>query len=504
VSSPWPAEGTIDRLPEEARRLRHAEGALASHLEAHGYAEVVVPLLEREGVWSDSDAVRLVDRAGQVLGLRPDFTSSIARLVAGRLAHQGDVRLSYRGTVFRDAARGRRQRQQVGFERFGASTAAEDVEILRVARGALERLGLTPTLSVGSAAVVQQLLAHAGLAGHADTPELRRALDRRDGAALAEVLRPLLGLYGEPSRIDEAKRVLPAVTHAALERLRQVATEAGGLVDLAEVRPWSWYTGVVFSFHAPGLPRAVCAGGRYDELVGRFGPSRPAVGATFDVDALIEADATRVRAPDAPLRVALPKGRMQKAVLAALGPHAPTPEALASRALILDGARGTLQFLLVKDPDVPAYVERGAADVGIAGLDTLREREADLLEPRVLPFGRCKMCLCGRPDVRLAEIAKQRTPVVATKYPRLTQQALAARGLSAEILELQGSVELSVATGLADAIVDLVETGATLRDNGLAVVEPLFESTARVVVNRAAFRQQHAAVLSFLDLIGAE
>jgi ATP phosphoribosyltransferase len=158
----------------------------------------------------------------------------------------------------------------------------------------------------------------------------------------------------------------------------------------------------------------------------------------------------------------------------------------------------------VKDPDVPAYVERGAADVGIAGLDTLRERDADLLEPRVLPFGRCKMCLCGRPDVRLAEIAKQRTPVVATKYPRLTQQALAARGLSAEILELQGSVELSVATGLADAIVDLVETGATLRDNGLAVVEPLFESTARVVVNRAAFRQQHAAVLSFLDLIGAE
>jgi ATP phosphoribosyltransferase regulatory subunit HisZ len=89
VSSPWPAEGTIDRLPDEARRLRHAEGALASHLEAHGYAEVVVPLLEREGVWSDSDAVRLVDRAGQVLGLRPDFTSSIARLVAGRLAHQG-------------------------------------------------------------------------------------------------------------------------------------------------------------------------------------------------------------------------------------------------------------------------------------------------------------------------------------------------------------------------------------------------------------------------------
>jgi len=512
VSRLWPAEGTIDRLPEEAMALRALEGRLCSVLEGAGYREVVVPLLERDGVWSAADAVRFIDRHGELLGLRPDFTGPVARLVATRLDAVADIRVSYRGTVFRDVnttSGERRQRQQVGFERFASGEHSEDVEIVATARQALRDVGVDVTVGLGSAAVVHALVPNADV-------EVRQALDRRDVEGLPEALRPLLDLHGGLDVIDTARRLLPARTHAALDALLAVARHLGPgvVVDLAEVRPWSYYTGVVFAFYADGAARAVAAGGRYDGLTGRFGRARPAVGATFDTDAIL---ALTARAPTTttsagPLRIALPKGRIQADILARLGARAPSAAALKTRALVVDGgtvdgADGAWRFLLVKDPDVAAYVERGAADVGVAGLDVLREGQAggggDVLEPLVCSFGACRMCLCGRPDFDVRAWSTTRTLRIASKYPRLARAALLARGLPCEIIELKGSVELAVVADLADAIVDLVETGATLRDNGLVVLEELFSSTARAVVNRAAFRRRHDEVRAFLALLSS-
>jgi ATP phosphoribosyltransferase regulatory subunit len=511
VSRLWPAEGTIDRLPEEAAALRALEGCLASALEAAGYREVVVPLLERDGVWSATDAVRFVDRHGELLGLRPDFTGPVARLVATRLDAVADIRVSYRGTVFRDVdttSGERRQRQQVGFERFAAGDIAEDVEVIATARQALRDVGVDVTVGLGSAAVVHTLLPDAGI-------EVRRALDRRDAEGLPAALRPLLELHGGRDVIDTARRVLPERTHAALDALSAIARHLGPgvVVDLAEVRPWSYYTGVVFALYADGAARSVAAGGRYDGLTGRFGRARPAVGATFDTDAILALTSRRSTTPataPGPLRIALPKGRIQAEILARLGGRAPSPAALKTRALVVDGADGgdgAWRFLLVKDPDVAAYVERGAADVGVAGLDVLREGQAggggDVLEPLVCDFGACRMCLCGRPGFDARAWSTTRTLRIASKYPRLAREALAARGLPCEIIELKGSVELAVVADLADAIVDLVETGATLRENGLVVLEELFSSTARAVVNRAAFRRRHDEVRAFLALLSS-
>jgi ATP phosphoribosyltransferase regulatory subunit len=507
----FPADGTVDRLPDEAKALRTLEGTLAGVLHDEGYAEVVVPLLEREGVWAADDAVRLVDRTGALLGLRPDFTGSVARLVATRWPAEKPAHVSYRGTVFRDVDlhRGeRRQRQQVGFERIGvagsASDVDDDVHVLRTARRALRALHVDATLTLGSAAVVEALCPQA-------SPAVREALDARDGTALPSSLQALLTLHGPAkATLDKARSSLPSSTHPALLHLQaiveRIEVDDEVIVDLAEVRPWSWYSGAVFSFTVDDVARAVCAGGRYDGVVGRFGAARPAVGATFDVDALLERPAATSAAPSSSsssLRVALPKGRLQKDVLRALGARAPSAEALSSRALVLPGGDGTMSFLLVKDPDIAAYVERGVADVGVVGLDVLRERGGDVLEPLDLPFGRCRLCLCGRPDLDVSSISSKRTLRVATKYSKLTRRALAARGLPAEVIPLQGSVELAVVTGLADAIVDLVETGATLRENGLVEHEELFVSTARVVVNRAAFRRRADAVAAFLAALSS-
>lgn len=528
---PWPVHGTTDRLFDEARALREVEERVLALLAADGFAEVVLPLLEREGVYSTDAAVRFVDRHGDVLGLRADFTGPVARVVASRLWDSADVRLCYRGTVFRDVdahSGSRRQQQQAGFEHFGRGDLEEDVatvvRAVRVARTlSLGRL----VVSLGSAGVLEALLPGA-------PPLARRALDRRDVTSLPDALKPLLTRRhrhegaqdsppGAPSDalgdggdalgdviadvIGQARATLPAQAHAALERLaalaRALETALGGqatvVVDLAEVRPWTYYTGFVFSLYADSFPRSVAAGGRYDDLVGRFGGPRPAVGATFDVEALA-ASRLRARTEPRPLRVALPKGRIHKDALELLGARAPAPASLASRALVHPASDGSLSFVMVKDPDVPSYVERGAADVGICGLDVLSERSADVLEPLVTSWGRCRMSLAARRETDVAALARRGTLRIATKYPRIARAALAARGLPAEIVELQGSVELAVVAELADAIVDLVETGATLRANGLEEKEALFVSTARVIVNRAAWRLRPDEVLSVLDV----
>ena len=134
--------------------------------------------------------------------------------------------------------------------------------------------------------------ATAAAAKRMQTGDVRRALDRRDTTALPSSLLPLVHLVGDRNVLERARAELPSSTHAALSRLSSVvdALSQQGLrvvVDLAEVRPWTYYTGFVFSLWATGVPRVVCAGGRYDQLVGRFGVDRPAVGATFDVDAVL-------------------------------------------------------------------------------------------------------------------------------------------------------------------------------------------------------------------------
>ncbi len=187
------------------------------------------------------------------------------------------------------------------------------------------------------------------------------------------------------------------------------------------------------------------------------------------------------------LTFGLPKGRLAVGAVAALGEWGPSASALDGRALVVEGRNGEIRFLLLKPSDVPAYVEGGAADLGLAGWDVLRENPCDVLEPVVTRLGRCRLCLCGQPGTDLVARMRAGRLRVATKYPGLTARALADRGLVGEIIPLHGSVELAVVVGLADAIVDLVETGRTLRANGLVEYETLAHSSARVIVNRASF-----------------
>ena len=153
----------------------------------------------------------------------------------------------------------------------------------------------------------------------------------------------------------------------------------------------------------------------------------------------------------------------------------------------------------MKDRDVPIYVEHGVADFGVVGRDILEEQPAHIYEPLDLRVGGCRMVV-ARPGSRPLPEPPLR---VATKYPSVTARHFGARGVSIERIRLSGAIELAPTMDLADAVVDLVETGATLRDNGLVEEETLFESTARVVVNRASFRLRGSALQGWLRRLEA-
>ena len=169
-----------------------------------------------------------------------------------------------------------------------------------------------------------------------------------------------------------------------------------------------------------------------------------------------------------------------------------------TRKLVLEDGSGDYRFVFVKPGDVPTYVERGVADFGVVGKDTLLEADKDIFEIMDLGFGACRLCVCGYPDSleKAGGILR-----VGTKYPHVTKEYCGARGKTVDIIKLSGSVELAPVMGLSDVIVDIVESGKTLEANGLCVLEEVCKCSARVVVNRVSLKTRKE-LSSLFDKIG--
>jgi ATP phosphoribosyltransferase len=184
------------------------------------------------------------------------------------------------------------------------------------------------------------------------------------------------------------------------------------------------------------------------------------------------------------MRIAIPKGRLQDpalGVFAGAGYDVPNDGDLKTRRLVFD--RGGIEWIFVKDCDVPVYVEHGAADAGIAGLDQILEHECTAYQPVEFPFGRCRMMLIAAPGA--PPLTK-----VATKYPRITRQFLDGRGVRAEVVPLGGSVELAAVLKLTSHVVDLVETGETVRVHHLELQDVIAEISPRLIVGKTFYRTE--------------
>lgn len=193
------------------------------------------------------------------------------------------------------------------------------------------------------------------------------------------------------------------------------------------------------------------------------------------------------------ITIALAKGRLATAAIELLEKCGLGLDALKvdTRKLVLTDDTGEYRFVFVKPSDVPTYVERGVADFGVVGKDTLLEADKDIYEMIDLKFGKCRMCVCGYPDslTKAGGILR-----VGTKYEHITREYFGVRGKTVDIIKLNGSVELAPVMGLSDVIVDIVESGKTLEANGLTVLEEVCVCSARVAVNRVSLKTKKGLV----------
>lgn len=199
------------------------------------------------------------------------------------------------------------------------------------------------------------------------------------------------------------------------------------------------------------------------------------------------------------IEMALAKGRLVDTTLelfSEIGLTFPT-YSKRSRKLFFTNDEWQVRMILVKSSDVPTYVERGAVDIGVVGKDVLLETEAHVYELVDLGFGACKMAVASKDEA----YQRKPKPIVATKYPHIAQTYFRDKGQPIETIYLQGSVELAPLVGLSDCIVDIVETGATLKENGLHVTEEIASLSARLVVNRASFKTKFQRLNGLIDKI---
>jgi ATP phosphoribosyltransferase len=198
------------------------------------------------------------------------------------------------------------------------------------------------------------------------------------------------------------------------------------------------------------------------------------------------------------MRIAIPKGRLQTnalATFAAAGYDVPTEADLRTRKLVF--ARASVEWIFVKDCDVPVYVEHGAADAGVAGLDQILEHDCGAYQAVELPYGHCRMMLIGAPDApRLSDGAR-----IATKYPRIARSYLDSRALRAEIVPLGGSVELAAVLNLTSHVIDLVETGETVRVHKLVLQDVVAEITPRLIIAKNFYRTANQRVREMIARI---
>jgi len=199
------------------------------------------------------------------------------------------------------------------------------------------------------------------------------------------------------------------------------------------------------------------------------------------------------------LTLALPKGRLLGSALELMRTLGVDGIDVESRKLIFNDEGRGLRLLFLKPVDIPAYVTYGAADLGIVGKDILAEQAPDVYEPLDLGFGVCRLVVAEPRELwERDDPAKWSWVRVATKYPRMTERYFSERGIQVEIVHLDGSIELAPLVGLADRIVDLVQSGETLRANGLVEVAEIARSTARLIVNRASMKTEYAAVTALI------
>lgn len=484
-----------------------ASFALRALYEAAGCRKYHMGRFEEYGLYqanrsflSSEQVITFTDLDGRLLALKPDVTLSIAK--TAQPAPGETLRYYYHENVYRPSAESHtfKEISQMGLEMLGAVGEAQVQQAVCLAARSLDALGADWVLEVSHMGYLFGLFDALGVPDAARAKLLEKLREKN-----AHELRAAAGAAGLADAADTLCSVLD-LSGAYAETLEK----AGGVIrlDMTLAGEMEYYNGLVFQGYLKALPRPLLKGGRYDLLMQKFTPGAGAIGFAVYLDEL-----DRLSAPLPPvqknstdrvmLNVALPKGRLGDKVyhlLAGIGYGCPE-DYNATRKLVVENPEAGIRYFLVKPSDVAIYVEHGAADVGIVGKDILTEASADVYELLDTGLGKCRMCVAAPADY---QDDPSRPVRVATKFVNIAKSYYASMGRDIDIIKLNGSIELAPILGLSDVIVDIVETGTTLRENGLKVVTEFMPISARFIANKASYQFKHAEMDTMLEKLRAE
>ena len=513
-----------ERASFALRALYEAAGCRKYHM---GRFEEYGLYQENRSFLSSEQVITFTDLDGRLLALKPDVTLSIAK--TAQPAPGETLRYYYHENVYRPSAESHtfKEISQMGLEMLGAVGEAQVQQAVCLAARSLDALGADWVLEVSHMGYLFGLFDALGVPDAAraklleklrekNAHELRAAAGAAGLAdAAADILCSVLSLCGSyaDTLAKAAALCRNDVMRAAVAELEALAVpleKAGGVIrlDMTLAGEMEYYNGLVFQGYLKALPRPLLKGGRYDLLMQKFTPGAGAIGFAVYLDEL-----DRLSAPLPPvqknstdrvmLNVALPKGRLGDKVyhlLAGIGYGCPE-DYNATRKLVVENPEAGIRYFLVKPSDVAIYVEHGAADVGIVGKDILTEASADVYELLDTGLGKCRMCVAAPADY---QDDPSRPVRVATKFVSIAKSYYASMGRDIDIIKLNGSIELAPILGLSDVIVDIVETGTTLRENGLKVVTEFMPISARFIANKASYQFKHAEMDTMLEKLRAE
>ena len=489
----------------------------------HGYRPYRMSKFEEYDLYAENkeflvsdNVITFTDTDGKLLALKPDVTLSI---IKNSTCAAGETKkVFYSENVYR-AAPGApfEEITQTGLECFGALGQKETAQVILLAAKSLLAVGKESVLDVSDISVVSEF-AKALCARH-DLPQMMKAIGDKNYDEIVT-----LADAADEKKLDLFLRLIKIAGTAAdalpelLALKKEIESESFGeftdvvallatsecanviRIDFSVVCDANYYNGIVFRGFVKNVPAAVLSGGQYDRLMRKFQKSGKAIGFAVYLD-LLERLPDAEKADDDYINVALPKGRLGEKVydlFAKAGYECPSLLS-PNRKLVFENEEKKVRYFWVKPSDVTIYVERGAADVGVAGKDILSEYEPDVYELLDLREGVCRMAVAA---VNGRDVDEHATLRVATKFSNIAKKFYQSRGRNIDVIHLNGSIEIAPILKLSDVIVDIVETGATLRENNLGVVETIFPISARLIANKSSSKFKNKQIAALRESLG--
>ena len=493
---------------------------------SYGYTQYKMSKFEEYDLYANnkdfliSDSViTFTDTNGKLMALKPDVTLSIIKNIKDR--SEGVQKLFYNENVYRISKGNQSYKEimQVGLECIGDISQEDIRQVIILAAKSLQSISENSVLNVTNLDLLSQVIGAAEQAG-VKAADILECVEEKNEAGLKKldlpenVLTVLSALIRASGR---ATQVLPALIKnldglwdtASLQSLLQLVgsiedEEVSKIlqVDFSVVSDINYYNGIIFKGFVEGVPSAVLSGGQYDKLMKKMKHSSSAVGFAVYLDMLDMASDTP-KEDENVLNIALPKGRLGEKVYAMFEKAGfPCPSVKEnSRKLIFENLKVGVRYFWVKPSDVAIYVERGAADIGVAGKDILLEYRPDVYELLDLAIGKCRMAAAAKKGF---SDNTDRTLRVATKFSNIAQQHYLSKGRDIDIIHLNGSIEIAPILGLADVIVDIVETGTTLKENDLEVIETIVPISARLIANKTSYQFKRKKVVELMEQLTAQ